>query len=289
MKDPVPLPDIDCDDFAQFLSWAYGGKIGSGRVPGTWTQYCRLWVLADKLKSRTFQDHIVRQGRRKYKEEIEWIEDPRTASNIFKWNSMSSRRDMVVDFYWHFMQKDRFEDIKKELPRELLEDICNKWVKSPEGASVKDRDPPPEKMFEFHRLVSTFPVVIDTRESIKQAQRSQCDDSDLHPDDQSSEQLTPCRPIVIAPPMKDERKAREEHQRLCDGFDGPTPYTPNPSQLATPEQLPSREISRPRSWSQKSFDRKSEVYINSADSALTKNQESELEKQVVQQLERLTC
>lgn len=123
---PVFLPDDDPDTFAEFLQWAYRGKIFEDAAPVTWLQLCELWVLAGKLGAPKLQNLVMEHCRRKYDEH-----DRHTAKRwdvvefVYRKTAIGSPlRKMMVDLWRVDMDKVSFEFVKGDVPRLFLEDLC---------------------------------------------------------------------------------------------------------------------------------------------------------------------
>jgi hypothetical protein len=123
--EPIYLPDVDPDTFADFLCWAYQSTLEAAfKEPPPWIRLCRLWALGDKLRAPRLQNIVIRWCIIKIKEE-KMIPDSNSVQFIYNNTTESSPlRRFAVDGWVLFLTIEQFHCMKAGLPRQFLEDIC---------------------------------------------------------------------------------------------------------------------------------------------------------------------
>jgi len=129
LTEPVLLPDVDPEGFADFLCWAYQGNLETAfkEVP-TWTRLSRLWLLGGKLKTPRLQNTVVTWWFAKFRKD-----DLDEASIYFIYDKTfgpSPLRSLAAGCYAERIKKDRFDSSKSKLPSRFFEDLCSRLLEN---------------------------------------------------------------------------------------------------------------------------------------------------------------
>ncbi|KAF2181939.1 hypothetical protein K469DRAFT_752393 [Zopfia rhizophila CBS 207.26] len=121
----IPLPDDDPDTFTEFLSWMYNRRIFADNTKPGWLELSRLWVMADKYQVPELQNNVMELFPTKFEAMkckgnvhpivLDFVYDNTTAD--------SPLRKMIVDICTWGMDVDKFEQHRKDMPTEFLEDF----------------------------------------------------------------------------------------------------------------------------------------------------------------------
>lgn len=134
---------MDPQTFADFLAFVYQGTLKGALVKPSWLRLCRLWILAGELKVYELQKHVVHWWKIKSDEKDEKDEkiDEKTIRVLYDSTiECTDMKVLLLQTWKERAQKQQFDGMRSQLPRQFLEDLCRDLLLGSSHSSEHSQD-----------------------------------------------------------------------------------------------------------------------------------------------------